>query len=135
MKEKEQKLYNSEKQNKIIVPVVIAVLVIVVLIGILTWFSISDPKISNNLRDLMIVLILFSFFVVGTAAAILFFILASKIDGAKIQIDAAMSSADVTVEKLAEQITEIFKKILEPFIDAESHKAGLIHLISGKKEK
>ena len=63
MKEKEQKLYNSEKQNKIIVPVVIAVLVIVVLIGILTWFSISDPKISNNLRDLMIVLILFSFFV------------------------------------------------------------------------
>ena len=124
---------SDDKQN-VYKPVIIVTLIVAVVIGCFIWFGIKNPKVFSNIRDLTISLIAFVFFIIGTALAVLFFYLSSRIDDAKNSIDQAMNKADGKVEELGDKISEILIKILEPVFDTKSRKAGILDMFRTMKE-
>lgn len=124
---------SDDKQN-IYKPVIIVTLILAVVIGCFIWFGIKNPNVFSNVRDFTITLIAFLFFVIGTALAVLFFYLTSRINNAKTAIDQAMTKADGKVEELGEKITEILIQILEPVFNTKSKQAGVLNIFRAIKE-
>ena len=124
----------SDDRQNIYKPVIIVTLVLAVVIGCFIWFGIKNPNVFSNVRDFTITLIAFLFFVIGTALAVLFFYLSSRISDAKTAIDQAMTKADGKVEELGDKITEILKQILEPVFKKKKKKAGILNIFRTMKE-
>ncbi len=133
MREKEKKLNIQDDEENISTPIFWAAVIVVILVGIMIWFGIKNPVIFGNLRDLLITLVSAVLLIIGIALAILCFFLASRLDGARKQVDESLSKADGKVEELAVKIEEILRKILDPFIQAKSKTTGFMQLFRKKK--
>ena len=133
MREYEKNLNIQDDRKNISTPVWAAAALVVVLVGVMIWFGIRNPVIFGNIRDLLITMAAVVLFIISTALAILCFFLACKLSGSRKQVDESLASADGKVEELAVKIEEILRKILNPFIEAESKKAGILHIFHRKK--
>ena len=132
MRENEKKLNLADDKKNIRTPVCLAAAVFVLLGCFLAWLAVKKPEALSGLRDLLITLFVFLLFVIGIVLTVLMIFLSSRIDGAKVRIDEAVSSADGKTEELADKITEILKSILDPFIEAKARNSGFKHLFSKK---
>ena len=132
MRENEKILNEKDDNNSVYTPVLWAVTGVLILIGLLVWFGMKQPELFGKIRDLMIVLILFVFFIFNTAVAVLFFFLASRIDSARTVLDKAITTADGKVEELADKTVGVLAKILEPFVNIETKRAGILSVFSKK---
>ena len=133
MRDNEKILNREDEKRNIFRPVICAVAAVCLLIGLLIWFGVKKPELFGKMRDLAVVLVIFFFFIINTAAAVLFFILSSRIGSARDALDKAITFADGKVEELADKVADILRMILEPFIRAESEKAGILSIFSKKK--
>ena len=130
------KIKNREDERQIELPVWIAVSGIILIVAALAWFGTKQPMIINNVRDFIITFIAVLFFLIGTVLAILFFILASKLGDAREKIDDILTKADGKTEELADKITDVFRSILQPFIEVKSGRSGILQVLTkGKAEK
>lgn len=125
MRENEKKLNREYDKKHIDTPVLVSVGILVVFIGILIWLAICHPEALYGIRDLLITLSVLLLFIIGAALTVLFFWLSSRLGGAKDAIDRIASQADGKTEELAEKITDVFRSILEPFIEAGARSAGI----------
>ena len=132
----EDEVRQSEENEKYVDrPIVIVVAVLILIIGCLVYFGIKDKAVLICVRDLIITLFAFFLFLLGTAAAVLCFFLTGRIGSARDAISNVLKNADVKIEELAEQITDILKKILEPFVKMESKSAGLLGIFKKNKSE
>lgn len=130
MREQEKKFnFNDDKKN-ITGPVITVVVVFVLLILCLIWFGIKNRAVYACVRDLVITLTLFVFFIFNTILAILGFILSNRVNNSKDKIDELSEKADITIEELADKITNILLKILQPVINMKSNEAGFLRIFS-----
>ena len=135
MRDNEKILNQKDVKKSIFLPVLFAAAAVCLLIGLLIFFGVKDPELFDKIRDLAVTLIVLVFLVINTAAAVLFFILSPKINGARTSLDQILSSADGKVEELADKVIVVLKKILEPFITVKTEKAGVLSILSRKKEE
>ena len=133
MRENEKKLNAADDQKNIGKPVLLAAGVLAVITCCLVLLAVKQPPVIVSIRDFLITLFVFLLFVIGIVLTVIIIILSSKIDGAKVQIDQALSKTDGKAEELAEKITDILRNILNPFIEAKSKRAGILHFFSRKK--
>ncbi len=133
MRENEKKLNVQDDENNIDAPIFWLTAFLVLLIGIMIWFGIKRPVIFGNIRDFLITMAAAVSFLISIVLAFLFFFLASRIKGARKQVDEALATADGKVEELALEIEKILRKILEPLIGMQSKKAGILHIFQRKK--
>ncbi len=133
MRESERKLNVQDDEEHISTPVFWTVFFVIALIGIMIWFGIKNPVIFGNIRDLLITIVSIFLFLIGTALAIICFLLASRLVGARKQVDESLSRADGKVEDIAVKIEEILRKILDPFIKGKSKTAAVLHILRKKK--
>ena len=122
MRENEKKLNVQDDENNISTPVFWVTALVVILVGVMIWFGIKNPDIFSDLRNLLITLVSITLFILGAAAAVLCFFLASRLKDARKQVDEGLSTADGKVEEIAVLIEDLLRKILEPFISAKSKK-------------
>lgn len=132
MRENEKVLNSVDDKKNIERPIILIVCILVLLVGCLVWFGISQPALFGKIRDLLITLFAFVFFLLGTAAAVLCFFLSSNINNAKVKIDEALSNADGKIEELADKITEILYKIADPVINAKAKESSFFQIFSRK---
>ena len=132
MRENEKKLNVADDQKNIQTPVWIAAAVFIILAGFLAWLAVRQPGAVSGIRDLLITMFVFLLFVIGIALTVVMIILSSRIDGAKVKIDEVLSTADGKTEELADKITDIFRSILNPFIEMKSRGSGIKNLFSKK---
>ena len=99
------------------------------------YFGIKDKAVLICVRDLIITLFAFFLFLLGTAAAVLCFFVTGRLGSARDAISNVLKNADVKIEELAEQITDILKKILEPFVKMESKSAGFLGIFKNNKSE
>lgn len=118
----------KENEKYVDRPIVIVIACLILLIGCLVYFGIKDRAVLLCVRDLVITICAFLLFVLGTALAVLFFILARKVDDAKVDIAGVLKMADGKIEELAEKITDILRMILNPFIEMKSKNAGVLRV-------
>lgn len=135
MRDTEKIKNTAEDKTKVYKPVIIVTVILVIIIGLYIWLGIKYPVVFGNIRDLTITLIAVLFFIISAAIAVLCFYLSARIENAKLKIDEAVSTADGKVEETGEQISDILKKILEPVIESETHKAGILRVLSALKKK
>ena len=133
MREKEKNLNIQDDQKNISTPIFLAAALVVVLVGTMIWFGIKDPEIFGKMRDLLVTLTSVILLIIALALAVLCFFLASRLSGAKKQVDESLSAADGKVEEIAVKIEEILRKILDPFIQGKSKAAGIMHILRKKK--
>ncbi len=133
MRDNEEILNKKDDKRNIYTPIIWAAAAVLILLGLLIWFGIKQPVLFNNLRDLVLTIILFLLFIIGGATAVIFFILAARINSARTGLDEIISKADGKVEELADKTVIVLQKILEPFIKAETDKAGILSIFSKKK--
>ncbi len=126
-----EKEIRQAKENEKYVdrPVVFVVAGLILTIGCLVYFGIKNRAVLLCVRDLIISICAFLLFVIGLVLAILCFFLSNKIDDAKAAIADALKLADGKVEILAENITEIFRMILNPFLEMKSRSAGVLRVL------
>lgn len=126
-----EKEIRQAKENEKYVdrPIVFVVAGLILIIGCLVYFGIKNRAVLLCVRDLIISICAFLLFVIGLVLAILCFFLSNKIDGAKAAIADALKLADGKVEILAEKITEIFRMILNPFLEMKSRSAGVLRVL------
>ena len=134
MRENEKKLNVQDDENNISTPVFWVTALVVILVGVMIWFGIKNPDIFSDLRNLLITLVSITLFILGAAAAVLCFFLASRLKDARKQVDEGLSTADGKVEEIAVLIEDLLRKILEPFISAKAKTAGVMHLLQSKKD-
>lgn len=132
MREQEKISNSIEDKKNINRPVIIIVSILVILIMSLIWFGIKDRTVFSCVRDFLIVLTLFIFFLVNVVLAFLAFLIAYRVDNSKRMIDELSTKADNTIEDLADKITKILQKILAPVIEMKSKEAGLLRIFSKK---
>ncbi len=132
MREKEKNLNIADDRKNIQTPVWIASAVFILLAGFLAWLAVKDPEAVAGVRDLLITLFVFLLFVIGIVLTALMFYLSSKIEVVKVKIDEALTTADGKTEELADKITDIFRSILNPFIEMKSRGSGIKQLFSKK---
>ena len=126
-----EKEIRQAKENEKYVdrPIVFVVAGLILIIGCLVYFGIKNRAVLLCVRDLIISICAFLLFVIGLVLAILCFFLSNKIDDAKAAIADALKLADGKVEILAEKITEIFRMILNPFLEMKSRSAGVLRVL------
>lgn len=132
MREKEKNLNIADDRKNIQTPVWIAAAVFILLAGFLAWLAVKEPEAVAGVRDLLITLFVFLLFVIGIVLTALMFYLSSKIEVVKVKIDEALTTADGKTEELADKITDIFRSILNPFIEMKSRGSGIKQLFSKK---
>lgn len=118
----------KENEKYVDRPIVIVIACLILLIGCLVYFGIKDRAVLLCVRDLVITICAFLLFVLGTALAVLCFLLARKVDDAKVDIAGVLKMADGKIEELAEKITDILRMILNPFIEMKSKNAGVLRV-------
>jgi len=132
MREQEKKYNSIEDKNNISRPVIIVVTILILLILSLIWFGIKDRAVFSCVRDFVITLTLFFFFLVNIVLAILAFLIAYRVENSRSMIDEFSKKADITIEDLADKITKILQRILAPVIEMKSKEAGLLRIFSKK---
>jgi len=135
MRDTEKIKNKADNSRTIDAPIKAAVFVVIALVTVLIWFGIKDPLLYGKIRDLVIFLTSVLLFLLGSALAVLFFFLSSKIEEAKGKLDQLLSRADIKIEELAEKVAEILRAILQPVIEAQSRKAGILHIFAKSKNK
>ena len=122
----------AEEKKFIRLPIIITCLTLVVIIGLFVYFGVKRTDIFQSIRDLAITLVTLMLFIINLVLIILCFIITSKIDYAKIEIKMLLEKVDVEIDDLADKITKILRSILDPIIEAESKKAGLLRIFTRK---
>ena len=122
----------AEEKKFIRLPIIITCLTLVVIIGLFVYFGVKRTDIFQSIRDLTITLVTLMLFIINLVLIILCFIITSKIDYAKIEIKMLLEKVDVEIDDLADKITKILRSILDPIIEAESKKAGLLRIFTRK---
>lgn len=125
-----EKEIRQAKENEKYVdrPVAFVVAGLILIIGCLVYFGIKNRAVLLCVRDLVITICVFLLFIISTALAVLCFYLSHKIDDSKPAIRDAMKMADGKIDVLADKITEIFRMILNPFLEMKSRSAGVLRV-------
>ena len=132
MREEEKIRNQRDEKQDIVTPVIWAAAAVCAIIGLFIWFGIKQPNLFNNIRDLVLTLILFLVFIFNTVVAIFSFLIAGRLNNARDQLDKAITAGDGKVEELADKTVILLGKILEPFINIESSKAGILSIFTKK---
>ena len=135
MRESEKNRNLADDRKNITKPVFLAAAAFTLLTAVIIFLSVKAPLVVIGLRDLLVSLLILLMFIIGAGIIVLCFFLSSRIESAKQQIDNAVSNADGKIEELAEKITKILQQILNPLIEMQSRKAGVVSFFSRKNNK
>ena len=130
MREEQQIRNENEDKQTIHKPVILVTVLLVILIGIMIWFGLKEPKIFSNIRDFIITFTVFIMFLIWILVAVLCIFLTSRLKDGKVKLDQVLSNADSTIVDIGEKVEGILVDILNPIMDTMSKSAGIMHILS-----
>lgn len=130
MRNNEKIMNEAEDRRSINKPVIISAAAVVLLIACLVWFGIKNPNVFSGIRDMILTVSVLVLFLINTVIAVLCFLLTSKLGEARKTIDKYLTTADGKIEELAEKVTEVFRAILNPFIEIQAGSSSIKSLFT-----
>jgi hypothetical protein len=127
----------EQKMKRIMIGVIIGVIVLLILLGVAIFFLLQPATPTDNIRDIVIIVVALESLFIGVAVIVLIVQLASLINLLQNEVRPILTATNETVNHLRGTAEFLGENVVEPVIKLNGYLAGMNRVIElmGIKKK